>query len=102
MYVDQNQGTPDVIESLNEIQTTEKSEKGKEISISGNRYLHQAISIYQNIYSWFLFSCVTPDRVWASNWKDLILTSIQGDTLHYLKDSCCHQDTGRHTVNGWE
>lgn len=42
MYVDQNQGTPDVIESLNEIQTTEKSEKGKEIGISGNRYLHQS------------------------------------------------------------
>lgn len=40
MYVDQNQGTPDLIESLNEIPTTEKSEKGKEISISGNRYLN--------------------------------------------------------------
>lgn len=58
MFVDQNQGTPDVIETLNEIQTTEKSEKGKEIDISGNRYLHLSyfnLSKYSICFVFFLF-----------------------------------------------
>ncbi|XP_078310919.1 uncharacterized protein LOC144617702 [Crassostrea virginica] len=44
-------------------------------------------------------SCVTPDRVWVSDWDKLILTdTATGKQLHSVEDSL-HSVSGKHTVN---
>ncbi|XP_078341903.1 uncharacterized protein LOC111100239 [Crassostrea virginica] len=44
-------------------------------------------------------SCVTPDRVWVSDWDNLILTdTATGKQLHSVEDPL-HSVTGKHTVN---
>ncbi|XP_062596545.1 uncharacterized protein LOC134257996 [Saccostrea cucullata] len=42
-------------------------------------------------------SCVSPDRVWISDWYNLILTNSTGHRLEQLKDVGC--GWGVHTVN---
>nr|XP_034310350.1 uncharacterized protein LOC117684003 [Crassostrea gigas] len=43
-------------------------------------------------------SCVTSDRVWVSDWNNIILTDTTGVPLHRVKD-LCNDFTGLHTVN---
>nr|XP_022312680.1 uncharacterized protein LOC111117747 [Crassostrea virginica] len=45
-------------------------------------------------------SCVTPDRVWVSDYNNLILTdTATGKQLHSVEDSLQYSDVGIHTVN---
>lgn len=43
-------------------------------------------------------SCVASHKIWASEQKNLILTSIQGDTLYHVKKLCINDCSGVHTV----
>lgn len=43
-------------------------------------------------------SCVAYHKIWVSEQKNLILTSIQGDTLHHVKKLCINHWNGVHTV----
>lgn len=43
-------------------------------------------------------SCVASHKIWASEQKNLILTSIKGDTLHRVKKLCINDFSGVHAV----
>ncbi|XP_052680950.1 uncharacterized protein LOC128161660 [Crassostrea angulata] len=90
----------DVMESLREIPTT-----GTEKPQQGNQCLLKLMSPPELLHSLTVtgvdrcdhISCVTSDRVWVSDWNNLILTDITGVPLHRVKDSC--RGVGLHTVN---
>ncbi|XP_078320650.1 uncharacterized protein LOC111102733 [Crassostrea virginica] len=45
-------------------------------------------------------SCVTPDRVWVSDYNNIILTdTATGKQLHSVDDPLQYSGTGKHTVN---
>lgn len=43
-------------------------------------------------------SCVASQKIWASEQKNLILTSIKGDTLYRVKKLCINDFSGVHAV----
>eukprot|EP00105_Crassostrea_gigas_P038407 XP_019922555.1 PREDICTED: uncharacterized protein LOC109618689 [Crassostrea gigas] len=90
-----------VMESLSGIRTP-----GTEKPQQGNQCLLKVMSPPELLHSLTVtgvdgcdhISCVTPDRVWVSEWNNLILTDTTGVPLHRVKGSYSGY-TGLHTVN---
>ncbi|XP_052681748.1 uncharacterized protein LOC128162550 [Crassostrea angulata] len=91
----------DVMESLS-IQITERGNRrvGNQclLKLTSVPEFHQSLTV-TGVGRCFHISCVTSDRVWVSNWNNLILTDTTGVPLHRVKDSCICYDRGFHTVN---
>nr|XP_034309440.1 uncharacterized protein LOC105328160 [Crassostrea gigas] len=93
-----------VMESLSGIPTP-----GTEKPQQGNQCLLKLMSPPELLYSLTVtcigcclhISCVTSDRVWVSDWKNLILTDTTGVPLHRVEDSWSdsYNGNGLHTVN---
>ncbi|XP_065934599.1 uncharacterized protein [Magallana gigas] len=98
---DLNPATADVMESLSEIPTT-----GTEKPQQGNQCLLKLMSPPKLLHSLtvtgvgrcYHISCVTSDRVWVSDYNNLMLTDTTGVPLHRVEDSCSRL-YGLHTVN---
>nr|XP_034319871.1 uncharacterized protein LOC105336432 isoform X2 [Crassostrea gigas] len=99
---DLNPATADVMESLSEIPTT-----GTEKPQQGNQCLLKLMSPPELLPSLTVtgvdrcihISCVTSDRVWVSDWNNLMLTDTTGVPLHRVEDSRSGYNRGIHTVN---
>uniref|UniRef100_K1QAL4 Tripartite motif-containing protein 3 n=1 Tax=Magallana gigas TaxID=29159 RepID=K1QAL4_MAGGI len=93
----------DVMESLSAIQITERGNRrvGNEclLKLTSGAEFHQPLVVpcVRNCYH---ISCVTSDRVWVSDYNNLILTNTAGVPIHRVEDSCRAFYRGIHTVNG--
>uniref|UniRef100_K1PP94 Tripartite motif-containing protein 2 n=1 Tax=Magallana gigas TaxID=29159 RepID=K1PP94_MAGGI len=95
---DLNPATADVMESLNKIPTTERENQCVLKMMSPPELLYSLT--VTGVDGCYHISCVTPDRVWVSDYtKNLILINKSGDLLHRVEDSCGDLNGGRHTVN---
>ncbi|XP_065931209.1 uncharacterized protein [Magallana gigas] len=102
---DLNPATADVMESLSEIPTpgTEKPQQGNQCLLklmSPPKLLHSltVTGVNRGLH----ISCVTSDRVWVSDWDNLMLTDTTGVPLHRVEDSLSgiyDCKGGLHTVN---
>ncbi|XP_065939297.1 uncharacterized protein [Magallana gigas] len=90
----------DVMESLSAIQITERGNRrvGNQclLKLTSGAELHQSLTV-TGVGCCYHISCVTSDRVWVSDWNNLMLTDTTGVPLHRVEDSC--RDGGLHTVN---
>ncbi|XP_065937207.1 uncharacterized protein [Magallana gigas] len=90
----------DVMESLSAIQITERGNRrvGNQclLKLTSGAELHQSLTV-TGVDGCFHISCVTSDRVWVSDWKNLMLTDTTGVPLHRVEDSW--SGFGLHTVN---
>uniref|UniRef100_K1Q322 Tripartite motif-containing protein 2 n=1 Tax=Magallana gigas TaxID=29159 RepID=K1Q322_MAGGI len=91
----------DVMESLSAIQIKERENRriGMEclLKLTSGAEFHQSITL-TGVDRCYHFSFVTSDRVWVSDWSNLILTDTTGFPLHRVEDSG-RSDRGIHTVN---
>ncbi|XP_052683884.1 tripartite motif-containing protein 2-like [Crassostrea angulata] len=99
---DLNPATADVMESPSEIPTpgTEKPQQGNQclLKLMSPPVLLPSLTV-TGVYRCYHISCVTSDRVWVSDWYNIILTDTTGVPLHRVEDSCCDLYNGLHTVN---
>ncbi|XP_065932107.1 uncharacterized protein [Magallana gigas] len=90
----------DVMESLSAIQITERGNRrvGNQclLKLTSGAELHQSLTV-TGVGRCYHISCVTSDRVWVSDWNNLMLTDTTGVPLHRVEDSC--SGLGLHTVN---
>ncbi|XP_065932339.1 uncharacterized protein [Magallana gigas] len=90
----------DVMESLSAIQITERGNRrvGNQclLKLTSGAELHQSLTV-PGVGRCFHISCVTSDRVWVSDYNNLMLTDTTGVPLHRVEDSC--RGVGLHTVN---
>lgn len=86
---------------MNEVQSrkTENLPEGNDclLEIMSTPKLHRSFTVRGINYCRHI-SCVTSHKIWVSEQKNLILTSIQGDTLHHVKKLCINHWNGVHTV----
>uniref|UniRef100_K1Q1E5 Tripartite motif-containing protein 3 n=1 Tax=Magallana gigas TaxID=29159 RepID=K1Q1E5_MAGGI len=92
----------DVMESLSAIQITERGNRrvGNQclLKLTSGAELHQSLTLTG--VDWCLhISCVTSDRVWVSDWNNLMLIDTTGVPLHRVEDSWSGYNRGIHTVN---
>lgn len=98
--LEQNLATTDESESLNEIQSrkTENPLEGNDCLLEmSTPKLHRSFTVRGINYCRHI-SCVTSHKIWVSEQKNLILTSIQGDILHHVKKLYTNDCNGVHTV----
>nr|XP_034319649.1 uncharacterized protein LOC105342260 isoform X7 [Crassostrea gigas]XP_034319652.1 uncharacterized protein LOC105342260 isoform X7 [Crassostrea gigas] len=92
----------DVMESLSAIQITERGNRrvGNQclLKLTSGAELHQSLTL-TGVYVCSHISCVTSDRVWVSDFNNLMLTDTTGVPLHRVQDSWSGLYTGSHTVN---
>ncbi|XP_065932159.1 uncharacterized protein [Magallana gigas] len=91
----------DVMESLSAIQITERGNRrvGNQclLKLTSGAELHQSLTV-PGVGRCYHISCVTSDRVWVSDWNNLMLTDTTGVPLHRVEDSLSDL-YGFHTVN---
>nr|XP_034320715.1 uncharacterized protein LOC117687750 [Crassostrea gigas]XP_034320716.1 uncharacterized protein LOC117687750 [Crassostrea gigas]XP_034320717.1 uncharacterized protein LOC117687750 [Crassostrea gigas] len=91
----------DVMESLSAIQITERGNRrvGNQclLKLTSGAEFHQSLTLTGGGRCNHI-SCVTSDRIWVSDWNNLMLTDTTGVPLHRVKDSC-RGLSGLHTVN---
>nr|XP_034320718.1 uncharacterized protein LOC105326507 isoform X1 [Crassostrea gigas]XP_034320719.1 uncharacterized protein LOC105326507 isoform X1 [Crassostrea gigas]XP_034320720.1 uncharacterized protein LOC105326507 isoform X1 [Crassostrea gigas] len=89
----------DVVESLSAIQITERGNRrvGNQclLKLTSGAEFHQSLTV-TGVDRCLHISCVASDRVWVSDWKNLILTDPAGVPLHRMEDS--YSGVGSHTV----
>ncbi|XP_052678138.1 uncharacterized protein LOC128159125 [Crassostrea angulata] len=94
----------DVMESLSAIQITERGNRrvGNQclLKLTSGAELHQSLTL-TGVDGCDHISCVTSDRVWVSDYNNLMLTDTTGVPLHRVEDSCryLYRGNGLHTVN---
>ncbi|XP_065939273.1 uncharacterized protein [Magallana gigas] len=92
----------DVMESLSAIQITERGNRrvGNQclLKLTSGAELHQSLTV-TGVRGCDHISCVTSDRVWVSDYNNLMLTDTTGVPLHRVEDSCRGFNGGIHTVN---
>ncbi|XP_065937594.1 uncharacterized protein [Magallana gigas] len=91
----------DVMESLSAIQITERGNRrvGNQclLKLTSGAELHQSLTL-TGVDHCLHISCVTSDRVWVSDYNNLMLTDTTGVPLHRVEDSWSGL-SGLHTVN---
>ncbi|XP_065937221.1 uncharacterized protein [Magallana gigas] len=95
----------DVMESLSAIQITERGNRrvGNQclLKLTSGAEFHQSLTV-TDVRCCLHISCMTSDRVWVSDWNNLILTDKTGVPLHHVEDSWSRDiftGNGLHTVN---
>ncbi|XP_061186267.1 uncharacterized protein LOC133194301 [Saccostrea echinata] len=90
----------DVMKLLSEIKTIEIGKRQVKneslLQMISKPMLHRSVTV-KGVSSVTHISSLTPDRIWISDGRNLILTNSKGDTLHHLTD--INSIWGVHTVN---
>ncbi|XP_065932120.1 uncharacterized protein [Magallana gigas] len=92
----------DVMESLSAIQITERGNRrvGNQclLKLTSGAELHQSLTL-KGVNQCSHISCVTSDRVWVSDYSNIMLTDTTGVPLHRVEDLWMCLFRGLHTVN---